>query len=157
MRKALLKRSFHLMRVRVIKINFFEVVLMKKYKDSVGRVYLYLFSMLGLVLVVIGSVGLINLGLKTWVFDTEDPWLSQPPMPPFVSRIETISSWEELSEQDRELLNSWLRDYESWEQNSQRNYQNVRNRESAANNLALLFVGLPLFLFHWRIVRKESD
>ena len=130
---------------------------MKKYKDSVGRVYLYLFSMLGLVLVVIGSVGLINLGLKTWVFDTEDPWLSQPPMPPFVSRIETISSWEELSEQDRELLNSWLRDYESWEQNSQRNYQNVRNRESAANNLALLFVGLPLFLFHWRIVRKESD
>jgi hypothetical protein len=130
---------------------------MKKYKDSVGKVYLYLFSMLGLVLVVIASVGLINLGLKTWFFNTEDPWVSQPPMPYFSGKVEVLASCDDLSDEDRALVNQWLLDYESWEQNSQRNYQRSRNNESAANNLALFLVGLPLFLFHWRIVRREFD
>jgi hypothetical protein len=129
---------------------------MKKYEDKIGRVYLYLFSMLGLVLVVIGTTGLVNLGLKTWIFDTTDPWIAQPPMPHFSSRIEVLNSCEDLSEQDRELLNQWLRDYESWERDSSNRYKNHQNNESAARNLALLLVGIPLFLFHWRIIQRTK-
>ena len=128
---------------------------MKKYGDAVGKVYLYLFSMLGLILVIIGSSGLINLALTSWVFTSSDPWMAQPPVPRFTDNIETIASFEDLSEQDRALLERWLRDYESWEADSQNLHTRHRNNESAARNISLLLVGLPLFLFHWRLVRRQ--
>lgn len=128
---------------------------MKNYGDSVGRVYLYLFSMLGLVLVVIGAVGLLNLGLKNTIFSYDDPWMSQPPLPYF-SKIDTLSSCDDLSSEDRVLIDRWLREYESWESTSSRNYKSSQNNESAARNLALLLVGFPLFLFHWRLVRRKD-
>ncbi|MFP4567537.1 MAG: hypothetical protein ACLFN8_01195 [Candidatus Woesearchaeota archaeon] len=126
---------------------------MKSYKDSVGRVYLYLFSMLGLVLIVIGSVGLINLGLKNLVFNAQDPWSMQPPMPYFTNKLDTLETCDDLSAEDRILLDNWLRDYEAWEATAER-ANNYRDREGAARNLALLIVGIPLFLFHWRLVRE---
>ncbi|MCC7574526.1 hypothetical protein KO361_02950 [Candidatus Woesearchaeota archaeon] len=129
---------------------------MKKYGDSIGRVYLYLFSMLGLVLVVIGTTGLINLGLKIWIFDVTDPWSAQPPAPYWSNRIDVLTSCDDLSEQDKVLMNQWLKEYESWEANSSARYKSYQNNESAARNLALLLVGIPLFLFHWGLVRKSK-
>lgn len=127
---------------------------MKKYEDKVGRVYLYLFSMLGLVLIVIGTTGLINLGLKTWVFDTSDPWVIQPPTPDWIDKAESLNSCENISEEDKVVLARWIEDYEEWESRYPRDYTSRQNNEAAARNLALLLVGLPLFLFHWRIVRE---
>lgn len=130
---------------------------MKKYQDYIGKVYLYLFSMLGLILIIIGSTGLINLGLKAWVFDTTDPWMNQPPMPPITNKIDTLSTSNELTEQEKELIKQWLQDYEDWNKNSSTRYEKVRNNESAAKNISLLLVGLPLFLFHWRLIRKKYN
>lgn len=129
---------------------------MKAYKDSVGKVYLYLFSMLGLVLVVIGSVGLINLGLKTWVFEVSDPWAMQPPTPMWSKNVECLNSCENLSEEQLVLMDNWLEDYERWNQTYAGKQSNYRNNESAASNLALLLVGIPLFLFHWKLLRKTD-
>lgn len=130
---------------------------MSKYGDSVGKVYLYLFSMLGLVLVVIGSVGLINLGLKNWVFDVSDPWSSQPPSPTWSRSVEGLKSSENLSERELELVDSWLEDYERWNQTHSKDQSKYKDNESAANNLALLLVGFPLFLFHWSLVKKRFE
>ena len=128
---------------------------MKKYGDTIGKIYLYLFSMLGLILIIIGATGLINLGLKNLVFDTTDPWAAQPPLPRFTTNIETMTTWDELTEEDKQLLENWLEDYEEWKENSNRLHRQYQNNESIARNLSLLFVGLPLFIFHWRLVRKK--
>jgi hypothetical protein len=129
---------------------------MKNYGDSIGKVYLYLFSMLGLVLIVIGSSGLINLGLKNTIFSYDDPWMSQPPVPYWTNKMDTLSTCEDLSEEDKVLLQQWLREYEAWESTSNKRVNKSQNYESASRNLALLLVGLPLFIFHWRLIRKKE-
>jgi len=129
---------------------------MKTYKDIIGKVYLYLFSMLGLVLVVIGTTGLINLGLKNFVFNSEDPWINQPLNIPYIEKIDVLKTCENLTEQEKETLIIWLQEYETWEKNSNRNYQKYQNTENASRNLALLLVGIPLFMFHWRLINKKE-
>ena len=44
----------------------------------IRKIYLYLFSLIGLVLVVIGCVELVNLGLKAYVFTSADQYYSYP-------------------------------------------------------------------------------
>ena len=44
----------------------------------IRKIYLYLFSLIGLVLVVIGCVQLVNLGLKAYIFTAADQYYSYP-------------------------------------------------------------------------------
>ena len=44
----------------------------------IRKIYLYLFSLIGLVLVVIGCVQLVNLGLKAYVFTAADQYYTYP-------------------------------------------------------------------------------
>ncbi len=129
---------------------------MKNNKSSVGKIYLYLFSMLGLILIVIGAVGLINVGLRLYVFDASDPWGAQPPMPRGVINIEELEGRDELSEEELSLIREWLDDYSNWSESLQENVQRQRYHESLARNIALLFVGIPLFLFHWRLAMRKD-
>lgn len=50
---------------------------MNKY-PLIRKIYLYLFALIGLVLITIGSVQLINLGLKVYVFTKADNYYNYP-------------------------------------------------------------------------------
>ena len=95
---------------------------------------------MGLILVIIGAVELINLGLRVYVFPQADmvrmyPSTAQP----------TITDGEKPVVVDQE---------------KQRVYEEellVSNRQREITNaLALLIVGIPLFGYHWRLIRKEK-
>ena len=49
-----------------------------KKMSLIRKIYLYLFSLIGLVLVVIGCVELVNLGLKAYIFTAADQYYSYP-------------------------------------------------------------------------------
>lgn len=100
------------------------------------RIYLYLFSAVGLVLVVIGAVELINLGLKAYIFPQADITHQYPMVVSEAPRGEIINPEEMAAYQEKELSS--------------------RRQREAANAIALLVVGIPLFLYHWNMARKES-
>ncbi len=140
---------------------------MKKY-TLVRTIYLYIFALLGLVLLIIGSVNFLNMGLKAFIFtqaDEESRILSkQMPAPFSVLKIENIQQDIEegkdicLSEEEKTGIESWLADYNTWkESRSKVDPITARRHRDASLNLSLILIGLPLYLFHWRIIKKETE
>lgn len=128
-------------------------------KNTVRTVYLYIFALLGLVLVIIGSVGLINMALKATIFTGADIdyYSSMPPQPYGFERVKAIENSSDFTEEEKAAARAWLDEYAAWNERSDKfDYANAERQRSAAQNIAMIIVGLPLYLFHWRIIRREN-
>lgn len=115
-------------------------------KELIRTIYLYLFSLIGLILITTGLVRLVDLGLKTYVFKNADQVLMYPSYPSVKMPSETNApSAEDQAKLERDQLGF---------QKKQR--QSDRER-TAANSLAMIIVGLPLFIYHWKTVQKDKN
>lgn len=105
-------------------------------KNSLIRtIYLYIFACLGLVLLTVGSVGFLNMGLKAYVFTkAEDEEKAYRVLVP------TKGLTEEDGEQELPEIN----------------YVVSKRHKDAAMNLSLILIGLPLYLYHWTLIKKET-
>ena len=110
----------------------------------IKKIYVYLFSMVGLILIIIGSVSLVNLALKTWVFKNADNVYIYPYEKPVVDNEAGVDVEEEKAAREAEMV-----EYRENELKSRRESQ-------ASNAVAMILIGLPLFAYHWRLARKEE-
>jgi len=138
-------------------------------KQSLIRtIYLYLFALLGLVLLTIGGVMIIELGLKMTIFNKADvDRLSRPIMAPmstgkvveeadFVATLEKCNEEEDFTEEDKELVQSWLADYSQWKQQEvDISYTTQQRQRQASRAVSLILIGLPLYLYHWTVIKRE--
>ena len=137
----------------------------------VRTIYLYLFSLVGLVLMVIGAIRIIDLGLKIYIFteaDLPSAYQETPPYPA-IRYIESKPAKDGmppsviipkgdimLTAEEKELLAQWARDYEDWEtRRSKINYVRSNRQREASNAIAFMLVGAPLYLYHWMVIRRE--
>ena len=110
----------------------------------IRKIYLYIFALLGLVLMTIGGVRLVSLGLKTYVFTKADNYYEYPAARPIKSTIDEKGiEYEQPSKEETEEYNRKQR-----ESNRQRD---------AAESLAMIIIGLPLYIYHWGVVKKEKN
>ena len=127
-------------------------------------VYYYLFALVGLVLVVISLVNGINLVLKMTIFQQADldtySYQKQPPTPASLERqaVDLENNKElNLKETDKQEIQNWLADYRAWKEQQAKIDPIVAQRQREASNaIAMLIIGLPLFLFHFLMIRKEK-
>lgn len=103
-------------------------------KINLRLLYLYLFSFVGLLIVVFGSISMVNLGLKTFIFTQADTYESYPVK---VEGEPQISVEEEKARVARETSRQ-------------------RQRE-LAQSISSIIVGLPLYLYHWKTIQKEKS
>lgn len=137
---------------------------MKK-NPFIRTIYLYLFTLIGLALVVIGSAGLVNLGLRSFIFtkaDEEERVTSKTVFysPLSVEKATSLSEGEEvlLTEEERAAVKRWISDYKEWEEKDKnRDYVGARRSRDVSQNLAFILVGLPLYLFHWNLIKKDRE
>ena len=133
-----------------------------KHYPLIRTIYLYLFALLGLVLLTIGGVRFVDMGLKAFIFTKaeEEQRLiyQQTPYTPYpVQQIEELQDEEGLSEEEKATIKQWLADYKDWrEKNSKTDYIITKRHRDASLNLALILIGLPLYFYHWQIIRKET-
>jgi len=131
-------------------------------KSIIRTIYLYLFAGIGLILLIIGVVRFIDMGLKATVFTQADSvarlqqdQLNIPRVPTI--NIERYEDSQEVTEEELESLRSIIEDYESqkkeWESIDR---YTARRQEEASINLALILVGLPLYLYHWKIIKETT-
>ena len=112
----------------------------------IRKIYLYTFSLVGLVLVVIGGVRLVGLGLKAFVFTKADVYYEYPMARPMKVALTPEGKAEEIQQPSKEEVETYQRD------------QRTANRQrEAAESLAMIIVGLPLYLYHWRMVKKDKE
>ena len=136
---------------------------MKKH-SLIRAIYLYLFALIGLALLIIGSVKFVDMGLKAFVFTKAEESQEVRQMykyysvPPFsMDRVEEYQEEVELSTEEKAALQQWVIDYEKWQEAEAKiDYLASQRQEEASNNLAFILIGLPLYLFHWRIIRRET-
>lgn len=111
--------------------------------QNIKKIYLYLVSLVSLFIIVFGAISLLNMGLKTWVFTKADKdFYSYPMCQTEVSPDPTGNSVA----------------YKCDEAEQQRRAEDAREAQKqrdAANSLAMIIVGAPVFYFHWRLARKE--
>lgn len=114
---------------------------------TLRKIYLYLFSTVGLILLITGSISLINLGLKVFIFKNAETY------PIYIEkRIPTA-----VPGQDRELTAEEIAQRKA-EQEEQQKLQKRADRErQAAQAVAQLIIGIPLFAYHWSLIRKENQ
>lgn len=103
-------------------------------KFSIKLLYLYLFSFIGLLISVIGSIQLVDLGLKVYVFKGADTYEYSRPVK--VEGMEEIDYEEEKAMQERE--------------------RNRQRQRQASTAIAMLLVGIPLYKYHWKLIQKEK-
>lgn len=103
--------------------------------------YLYLFSAIGLIIVVIGLVQGVNLAIKTVFFKDADSYQTFYPINPKEDQKLTT---EELAQQKEEFEKNRIVEME-------------RNRQrELSNTIALILVGSPVYLYHWKLIKKEN-
>ncbi|PIT90827.1 MAG: hypothetical protein COU22_00050 [Candidatus Komeilibacteria bacterium CG10_big_fil_rev_8_21_14_0_10_41_13] len=125
-------------------------------------VYLYLMTTIGLVVFIIGSVTLIQLGLKIFIFTQADNDIYSMNRPTSLyleketDQVEAIKSCESLTEADQTRIQAWLEDYEAWQVKEDSIDRKRASRErDAARSIAMILVGLPVFYYHWSVIKKD--
>ncbi len=101
-------------------------------KINVRLLYLYLFSFVGLLIIVIGGIRLSNLALKTFVFKDADSYETYP--------IKDESSL--LSPQEME--------------DRQKRDQKRQKEREFSEAVSMILIGAPLYLYHWKTIQKEA-
>jgi hypothetical protein len=113
---------------------------------TLRKVYLYLFAIIGLILVIIGAVSFVNLGLKKYVFTKADYpcYHNSAVVYDKNGQAKVLTAEEQQAENDRQKA-------ECEEQ------RGADKQRQAANALAQLIIGLPLYLYHWTVIKKENQ
>ena len=135
-------------------------------KPSLIRtIYLYLVSLVAIMMIVVAGVDLIDMGLKTWVFtkaDQAEDFRDFPSKPFLVDErgpVDELIACDEtckLTEEQRKALDRWVVEFEAYQVDQKIDRTSARRQRDAAQDVSLLLIALPLFYFHWRIVRKEK-
>ncbi|MCX6797308.1 MAG: hypothetical protein NTX98_02410 [Candidatus Doudnabacteria bacterium] len=109
---------------------------------SLKKAYLYLVSVISLVIAVVGAIMLINLALKTWVFKKADmnyystPCVAQVPPDGKSTGCDLAS----LALQQKQADDN---------RTSQRQQQ-------AAQAIAMIVIATPVWWGHWRLAKREA-
>lgn len=111
-------------------------------KFNIRLLYLYLFSLVGLIITTIGAVRIVELVIKVYIFKGADRYdYYSPPIVPD-GKI-TISTEEAKLNEEKQKE---IQDKETTRQ---------RQRE-ASGAVAMLVVGFPLYKYHWNIIQKDN-
>ncbi len=102
-------------------------------KLNIRILYLYLFSFIGLLIIVMGSIRIVDLGIKTFIFPDADVYEAYP------------VSLEEPQVNKMEMVRY---------QETDRSRQKQRD---LSNALSMIIVGAPLYLYHWKTIQKENS
>lgn len=108
----------------------------------IKKVYLYLVSLISLIILVIAGIILINLAIKTWVFPKADNDLYNAYCPVIT---ETTPASDKVS-QPRECTDPQYAI----------EVRTAQKQRDASQALAMIIVDSPVFYYHWKLARKES-
>src|SRR3990167_1487131 len=111
----------------------------------IKTIYLYVVSVIGVIMIVTGFIGLVNTTVKLVVFDEYPiPYYTDFAKEPTVVGAKDERSAEQKAEDERKAE----------ERRDQARKEQMVN--DLTNGIALTVVGTVLYTYHWRLARKEA-
>ncbi|MEM4648313.1 MAG: hypothetical protein QXO12_03345 [Candidatus Pacearchaeota archaeon] len=124
-----------------------------KTKEIIRYIYLYLFSLIGLILIIIGLVRMIDLTLKTFIFKKADEIIIYPYNKLSLPTIEE----KNISLDEKEKILKEQEENRLQQIEFEKKQKEIEKNKVASNSLALIIVGFPLFFYHWNLIKKEKN
>ena len=110
---------------------------------------MYLVALISLIIIVVGSIQLIDLGLKQWVFTKADQDYYAYP----ISKIDC----SQISEKEKAGMPECTDpNYYIDQEQQQRDSRDAQKQRQASTAIAMIVVGSPVFYFHFKLARKEQ-
>jgi len=127
----------------------------------IRNIYLYLICAISMVIIIISAIGLIRIVLQNYVFDVKDYMYLETPYECNDDVLYYQNSADGLTRVVKPGLTEEVK--MQMKQKCTASYD-LKYKEQSKNNIkrelvdyiAMLIVAIPLFFFHWRIVRKEA-
>ncbi len=134
-------------------------------KSTIRPIYFYFVSLAALVMMVVAGGFLINLTLKTWVFpsagrvDTAAEKIYSTPtmIGTEAGGVPSVITCGEKCGVDAEtvaMAKRWQDDYSAWQKETSGNADSTQRQ--AATSIPFVLIGIPLFWYHWAVVRREA-
>ena len=111
---------------------------------SLKKAYLYLVSVISLIIAVVGAIMLLNLALKTWIFPKADRDFYSVPC--YASKSIPANGEPARCTAEEEAVQK---------KQSEEN-RSAQKQRDAAQALAMIIVATPVWLYHWKMARKEQ-
>ncbi|MBL8030521.1 MAG: hypothetical protein JNN11_04720 [Candidatus Doudnabacteria bacterium] len=109
---------------------------------SLKKAYLYLVSVISLVIWVIGAIMLLNMALKTWVFTKADKDFYY--VGPCIAKYNSDGTTMPCSKEEEEKQRA------SAEEN-----RAAQKQRDASQALAMILIAGPVWYGHWRMAKRE--
>jgi hypothetical protein len=124
----------------------------------IRTIYLYLAALVSLIFVAVGTGNLLNTGLKYFFFPkAEKAGFSRCNQQPPVYALDKGALQTVATPDQKIQLDNLLRDYDQWKaQNAGEECYSQERQNNTVNSLTMMIVALPIFLLHWRIIKKEK-
>ncbi|MHA1481962.1 MAG: hypothetical protein ACTSQA_00805 [Candidatus Heimdallarchaeaceae archaeon] len=137
-------------------------MMQEKHYPIIRTIYLYIFALVGLIIVITGSIRAFTMGLEVFIFKDIDKQeqlnYTRPNSLPYVEGLKEVKDDEGFTEDERAAIRSWLADYEEWKIESDSfDHVSARRQQETASILASVMVGLPLYFYHWNLIKKETS
>ncbi len=129
----------------------------------IRQLYLYAVAIVSLGLVIVGTSSFIDMSLRAFVFkaaDKDSYMMQKMPSMPYFSEtaMNNLAKNASLSELEQGEVRSWLEQYRELNKyNEGRDPIAAERSRTAARSLAMILVGLPLYLYHWLVIRKDRS
>jgi len=125
----------------------------------IRTIYLYLAALASLIFVAVGTGNLLNTAMKFYLFPKAEKGgfgrcNNQPP----VYGLDKNAYAGVAAEDQKIQLQNMLNEYEKWKKdNSGEECYSQERQNNVVNALTMMIVAIPIFAFHWRIIRKEKN
>jgi hypothetical protein len=117
--------------------------------QHIKKIYLYLVSVIALVIMVIGGIILLNMALKTWVFTKADNNFYLD-----TYRCSTVTPTTEPTT-EKPVTPTCTAEQEEKQRKEHEEQRTANKQNDAAQAVAMILVASPVWYFHWRLARKE--
>jgi lipopolysaccharide/colanic/teichoic acid biosynthesis glycosyltransferase len=116
----------------------------------IKKVYLYLVSLISLVILVIAGIMLINMALKATIFKKADNTAYYAP--------KIACNAPANPDGSKPALDPACSDpnYEQKQREQEKESRSAQRQRDAAQAIAMIIVATPVFLYHWKLARKEA-
>lgn len=132
--------------------------------------YLYIVALITLLISLVNAAMLANMALKIWVFpeaakveEAQRGYFGGMPYPAKMPESEGERAAQNIidckekcgfTDEQKKSAEQWISDYERFKK-AEGNITGQRQLE-AARSLGFLVISLPIFWYHWMIIRKEA-
>lgn len=113
----------------------------------IKKAYLYVVSLVSLIIIMIGAITLLNMGLK--ILLNAEEYYAYPMM---AVNCQTVPAERSADVKTTECDPA----YQAKQQEYEKKNQQQQRKRDIAQSLAMIIVGAPVFYYHWKLARKEA-